>query len=114
MASSAKTWAGSPDSPVSCRWRAPRGAGSIRITGAVRSVRVRQVRVRQADFRRHQTLGAVAEADEDPFAGLELRDAVAAQSLHMHEDVRRSIPARQEAEPAQAIEPLDGRGLEPA
>ena len=48
-------------------------------------------RVRQANFGRHQTLGAVAEAHEHPLARLELGDAVAAQGFHVDEDVRRAV-----------------------
>src|SRR5262245_58450400 len=65
-------------------------------------------------LRRHQALGAGPETDQDELAGPQLSDAVAAERLHVHEDVGRPLPAREKAEAAQPVEPLDLRPLEPA
>lgn len=54
----------------------------------------------------HQALFAVAEADKNHLAGAELRQAEAAQRLHVHEDIFGALAARQEAEALGAVEPL--------
>src|SRR5690242_20115383 len=60
--------------------------------GPRRSVRRRSERSAvRADFRSHHALGAGSEADEHRLAGAQLGDAVAAQCLHVHEDVRRAV-----------------------
>src|SRR5262249_33672520 len=53
-------------------------------------------------------------AHEHELAGPQLGQAEAAQGLHVHEDVGRTLAAGEEPEPAQSIEPLDLRPLEPA
>src|SRR6185437_16194240 len=64
------------------------------------------------DLSRHHALGARPEADQHILARAKLGHAEAAQRLHMHEDVRRALPAGQEAETAQPVEPFDLRTLE--
>ena len=66
------------------------------------------------NFGSHKALVAAPEAHQHDLAGPELGDAVAAQRLHVDEDVLRALAAGQEAEPLGAVEPLDQRALEPA
>src|ERR1043166_3889557 len=66
------------------------------------------------DFGRHHPLRAGPKAHQHELAGPQLGEAIAPQRLHVHEDVRRPLAARQEPETAQAVEPLDLRALEPA
>ena len=67
-----------------------------------------------AHFGRHQALRAGPEAHQHGLAGPQLGEAEAAQRLHVHEDVRRALAARQEAEAAQPVEPFHHGPLEPA
>src|SRR6185312_2854107 len=62
----------------------------------------------------HQAFRPWPEADQHGLPGAQLGDAVAAQRLHVHEDVWRALAAGQETEAAQAVEPFDLRALEPA
>src|SRR5262245_66591658 len=62
----------------------------------------------------HQSLWTRTEAHQNGLPGPQLGNPVAAQRLHVHEDVRRPLPAREEAEPAQAIEPFHLRAFETA
>ena len=72
---------------------------------------VRQGHVGQTDLGGHETLRAVAEANEDALAWLQLGNAVAAQGFHMDEDVRLVLALREEAEAAEAVETLHDRRL---
>ena len=73
---------------------------------------------RRAGFRldlgRHQALRAGPVTNQHILAGPQLGHAVAAQSFHMHEDIRSTVTPGQETETAQAVEPLDLRPLQPA
>src|SRR6188474_2018129 len=60
----------------------------------------------------HQALGAVAVTHEHILAGAKLRDAEATQRLHMYEHIRGAFTGREEAEAANAIEPLHLEPLE--
>src|SRR5262245_32092757 len=57
-------------------------------------------------FRRHQTLRPGPKFDQNRLARPQFGNAVAAQGLHMHEDVGRALAARQKTEAAQAVEPF--------
>src|SRR5665213_1065262 len=63
---------------------------------------------------RHQALGPGPEADQHGLSRPQFGEAVASQSLHMHEDVGRALAAGEKAEAAQTVEPLNLRALEPA
>ena len=71
-----------------------------------------QGRLEEPDLGRHQTLGAVAEADQQAVTRLQLGDTIPAQRLHVDEDVVRTIAARHEAEAAVAVSPLPDGALE--
>ena len=60
-----------------------------------------------ADLGRHQPLGAGSEAHQHELAGPQFGQAEAAQRFHMHENIRRPLAAREEAEAAKPIEPFD-------
>src|SRR5690606_37063669 len=53
-----------------------------------------------ADLGGHQALRAGAVAHEHELPRAQLREAVAAQGFHVHEDVRRALAAREVAETA--------------
>ena len=57
---------------------------------------------------------ARTEADQHGVAGLRIGEAVAAQRLHMDEDVFGAFAPGQEPEAARAVEPLDDDDLEAA
>src|SRR5262245_28089191 len=70
-------------------------------------------------FHRQKPLGTRAEADEDAFTRLQLRKPIAAQRLHMDEDVLRALSLGEKSEPARAVKPfyncnLKRAGLEQA
>src|SRR5262245_58988891 len=62
---------------------------------------------------RHQTLWARSEPHQHSLARAELRNPVATQGFHVHEDVWGSFTARQEAKTPQTIEPFDLSALQP-
>src|ERR1043165_4914898 len=66
------------------------------------------------DFGRHHAFRSRSETDQHRLARAQLGDAKTTQRLHVHEDVRGPVAARQEAEAAQTVEPLDHRAFEPA
>src|SRR6185437_1240699 len=57
-------------------------------------------------FGRHHALRPGPEADQDELAGPQLGNAEPAQGLHMDENVRRALAAREEAKTAKPIEPF--------
>src|SRR6185295_9095133 len=61
----------------------------------------------------HKAFRAISVAYKDDLAGSKLGKAITAQRLHMHEDVRCSLSARQESKSAQPIEPFYPGALEP-
>src|SRR5689334_3609527 len=65
-------------------------------------------------FGGHQAVRTWTMANQHRLTGPELGDAKPAQCLHMHENVRRTLPTGQKPEPAQAVEPLHHSPLEPA
>jgi hypothetical protein len=85
---------------------------------AVRAIRAtrrrRAAAVDHAHFGGHQALRAVAVPHHHLFARLQLGDAVSTQGFHMDEDIRGAVAAAEEAEAAQAVEPLDDRQFETA
>src|ERR1700722_19049286 len=66
------------------------------------------------DFGSHHSLGAWSEPDQHELAGAQLGHPEAAQCFHVYKYIRRPLAAGQEAEAAQAVEPLDLRPLQPA
>jgi hypothetical protein len=75
---------------------------------------VRQGHVGQTDLGGHEPLRAVTEADENALARLQLGNAVAAKGFHVDEDIRLTLALCEEAEAAQAVEPLHDRRLQSA
>ena len=63
---------------------------------------------------RHQTLRSRPEADQNGLPGPQFGETIAAQSLHVHEDVGRAVASGEEAEAAQPVEPFDLGALQPA
>ena len=57
-------------------------------------MRARKRGFERAHFRRHQALGARTETHQQRIAGLQIRDALTTQGLHMAEDVIGPPPAR--------------------
>src|SRR5512136_295650 len=62
---------------------------------------------------RHQALWPRPKPDQDRLPRPQLGDAVAAQRLHVHEDIGGPFATRQEAKPAQTVEPFDLGALKP-
>src|SRR5260370_4458302 len=94
-----------------------------RAVKAARSSRTREeASVRRQDFRaverthlgRHQTFRSGTETRQHAVAGLGVNEAVAAQRLHVHENVFGALAAGEEPESARAVEPLDDDDLEAA
>ena len=54
----------------------------------------------------HQALRAWSEADQHKLPGTQFGKAEPPQRFHMHENIGRAVTAREEAEPAQPVEPL--------
>src|SRR5712691_3186798 len=71
-------------------------------------------RALRPDLGRHQALRAGAEAHQDELPRPQLGQSIPAQGLHVDENVRGALPARQEAESAQAVEQFDLGALETA
>src|SRR5580704_12646350 len=83
---------------------------SRRVEEEKRSVLMRGEHVRpavRAHFRGHHSLGSGTEPHQHRLAGAQFGHAVAAQCLHVNEDVRRALAAGQKPESAQAVEPFD-------
>ena len=59
------------------------------------------------DFGGGSTLAPFAIAHQNDLAGPELGHAEAPERLHVHKDIRRTFAARQKAEAAYPVEPLD-------
>src|SRR5579862_5074933 len=59
------------------------------------------------DLGRHQALGTGAVAHEDELARPQFGQTETPERLHMHENVRRAVAARDETETAKPIEPFD-------
>src|SRR5262249_9624709 len=66
------------------------------------------------NFGRHHALGTRPEPDQNILTRPELGHAETAQRLHVDENVGRPLPASQETETAQPVEPLDLGALKPA
>src|ERR1700733_3250320 len=66
------------------------------------------------DFGSHHSLGAWSEPDQHELAGAQLGHPETAQCFHVYKYVRGPLAAGQEAESAQAVEPLDLRPLQTA
>src|SRR5580704_3923040 len=82
-------------------------------SGNVEATRLVRRQPRRAGFRlnfgRHHALGTGSEPHQHILAGTQLGHSEAAEGFHVHENVRRPLAAGQEAEAAQAVEPLDLR-----
>src|SRR5690606_33392233 len=59
-----------------------------------------------ADFGDHETLRTLPIAHQHELAGAQFGNAETAQRFHMNENVGRTFTGRQEAEAANAVEPL--------
>ena len=77
-------------------------------------VRARKRCFERTNLGRHQTFVARAKPDKDRVARLQLGNAETTQRLHVDEDILRTLATREEAEAANAVEPLHNGDFEAA